>query len=54
MYERIKRNIQVKSNEIVGNFLKYLKDFKLQDEFEEKLEEYVLYHLDVNVITILI
>lgn len=51
MYENIKRNIQVKSDEIVGNFLKYLKDIKTQDEFEGKFEEYVLYYLDVNVIT---
>lgn len=40
----------MKIDEIVENFLKYLKDIKSQDEFEGRFEEYVLYHLDINVL----
>ena len=50
MYESLKRSIQMKIDEIVENFLKYLKDIKSQDEFEGRFEEYVLYHLDINVL----
>jgi len=49
IYENHKSEIIKKIDEIVENFLNYVKDIKTQDEFEARFEEYILYHLDVNV-----
>lgn len=49
LYENHKREIIIKIDEIVENFLNYVKDIKTQNEFETKFEEYILYNLDVNV-----